>query len=148
MALSTEALSQVLHELKVVTGPHKLGIYLGIEPARVAILLKDASDTDRQKSDVVQWWLENDENASWSTLTKTLKKIGHKRLARELTAKYIGMYICIYEACIQNKTCTCASQEKKEIQKRMRFKEGEQKFRSQKKMQRLSMDSSCSMLAN
>ena len=93
-ALSTGALSLVVDELEDVADPHKLGINLGIHPAKVNILLSNASGIERQKSDIIEFWLNNDENPSWSTLIKTIRNIGHGRLARKLKIKYniIGIY--------------------------------------------------------
>ena len=104
-ALSTEALSLVVNELEDVADPHKLGINLGIHPAKVNILLSNASGIERQKSDIIEFWLNNDENPSWSTLIKTLRKIGHGQLARRLKVKYsiIGMQC---QVVVQIETCS------------------------------------------
>ena len=96
--LSTKDLALLLNELQDVTDPFKLGINLGIDPAQVRILLKKAGeDVYRQKSEVLEDWLNNNENASWGTLARTLMKIGYAVLSRRLANKYVtgieGTYI-------------------------------------------------------
>lgn len=84
----------LVNELSDVTDPHKLGINLGIKPARVEIILKDAAgDIDRQKSGVLEQWLKSDLDASWRTLAQALRKIDHVRLANSLENKYRGIYV-------------------------------------------------------
>ena len=102
-ALSTGDLTLLTRELSDVTDPHKLGINLGINPAQVTILLKNATgDIERQKSNVLEHWLNNDLDASWPTLVKTLRNINHVALGDRLEKKYAkvavtkGMQIAIY----------------------------------------------------
>ena len=88
-ALSTGDLTLLTRELSDVTDPHKLGINLGINPAQVTILLKNATgDIERQKSNVLEHWLNNDLEASWPTLVKTLRNINHVALGDRLEKKY------------------------------------------------------------
>ena len=95
--LSTKDLALLLNELQAVTEPFQLGINLAIDPAQVKILLKKAGeDVYRQKSEVLEYWLNNNENASWGTLAKTLKKIGHAVLGRRLENKGIEGKIYMY----------------------------------------------------
>ena len=96
--LSTKDLALLLNELQDVTDPFQLGINLGIDPAQVKILLKKAGeDVYRQKSEVLEHWLNNAENASWRILARTLTKIGHAVLGHRLENKYVteteGTYI-------------------------------------------------------
>ena len=87
--LSARDLGQLTNELHEVTDPHTLGIKLGIQAADVKRILQDAgSTTERQKSGILDHWLKNDFNASWSTLVKALEKMDHKRLAQRLEKTY------------------------------------------------------------
>ena len=87
--LQTSDLALLLEELKEVTEPHILGINLGISPDKVKILIQDANGgTEREKSEVVEHWLKNDNHPSWSTLIDALKKSDHVRLAERLKNKY------------------------------------------------------------
>ena len=54
---------EVLNELKEVTKWHELGVQLGV-PAHIlsAIDSKHPQDTDRSKSAVIIWWLQNIED--------------------------------------------------------------------------------------
>lgn len=91
--LSTTDLALLVNELSDVTDPYKLGINLGITPARVTIILKEADgNIDRQKSEILTHWLKNDLDASWVKLAQTLRKIDHVRLANSLENKSRGIY--------------------------------------------------------
>lgn len=91
--LSTTDLALLVNELSDVTDPYKLGINLGITPARVTIILKEADgNIGRQKSEILTHWLENDLDASWVKLAQTLRKIDHVRLANSLENKSRGIY--------------------------------------------------------
>ena len=102
IALGLDILALLTNELKEVTDPHRLGIKLGIESSDVTRIIQDAgSDTEKQKTGILDHWLKNDSNASWPTLVKALKEMDHKRLAERLEktycvqVKYIGMGLYI-----------------------------------------------------
>lgn len=89
--LSTTDLALLVNELSDVTDPHGLGIHLGITPARVTIIVKNAAgDIDRQKSEILTHWLKSDPDASWLKLAQALRKIDHVRLANSLENKSRG----------------------------------------------------------
>ena len=77
------------NELNEVTNPYRLGIKLAIELHDVKKILQDAgSDTERQKSEILDHWLKNDSNASWPILVKALKEMDHRGLAERLDKTY------------------------------------------------------------
>ena len=71
--------------MKEVTKWHELGVQLGV-PAHIlsAIDSKHPQDTDRSKSAVIIWWLQNIEDTSWKKLAQALEEIEHKVLAKKL----------------------------------------------------------------
>ena len=79
-------LADVLAGLKEITDPYQLGIQLDID---TSILKKIENDypgkTDRQKSEVIEYWLRNSQDASWTALADAVERIGgHANLVSAL----------------------------------------------------------------
>ena len=69
-----------------MTSWFSLGIYLGIEhPVLKSIEEKYKSDNERFKIEVIQSWLRNDQEPSWSTLAKAVEDMGgHAKVVQTL----------------------------------------------------------------
>ena len=78
-------LKEVLNELKEVTKWHELGVQLGVPAHKLnAIDRQHTQDTDRSKTEVIIWWLQNIEDTSWKKLAQAVEEIEHKVLAKKL----------------------------------------------------------------
>ena len=80
------SLKDVLAALKKVTKPYQLGIQLNIDSSELDTIEKNhPRDIDRQKTEVIKYWLRNSPDASWATLASAVERMGgHARLAKEL----------------------------------------------------------------
>jgi hypothetical protein len=90
--LSISDLADVLAAIKEVTKPYQLGIQLKIDLAELDSIEKNhRGDVDRQKTEVVKYWLRNSPDASWTTLANAVERMrGHARLARRLREEIKG----------------------------------------------------------
>ena len=82
----SEHLADVLAALKEVTKPYQLGIQLKIDSSELETIEKDyPRDIDRQKTEVIKYWLRNSPDPSWTTLASAVERMGgHARLAQRL----------------------------------------------------------------
>ena len=89
--LSISDLSVVLHNLEDVTKPYQLGLHLDIHPATLKTVEKNhPGDVDRQKTEVIEYWLRNSPVASWISLTNTLDRMGgYANLVQTLRETYV-----------------------------------------------------------
>ena len=73
-------------DTKDVTSWFLLGIHLGIEVSVLtSIEGKYKSDNERFKIEVIQFWLRNDQEPSWSTLAKAVEDMGgHAKVVQTL----------------------------------------------------------------
>ena len=87
--LSISDLADVLAALKEVTKPYQLGIQLKICSSELDEIEKNhPKDIDRQKTEVIKYWLHNSPDASWTTLANAVERMGgHARLAEGLREK-------------------------------------------------------------
>ena len=84
--LDQSSLKDVLAALKKVTKPHQLGIQLNIDSSELDTIEKNhPRDNDRQKTEVIKYWLRNSPDASWTTLASAVERMGGQaRLAKGL----------------------------------------------------------------
>ena len=87
--LSISDLADVLAALTEVTKPYQLGIQLKIDLSKLKAIEKEYSkDIDRQKTEVIEYWLRNSPDASWTTLASAVERAGgHAKLAETLKSK-------------------------------------------------------------
>ena len=87
--LTISDLADVLAALKEVAKPYQLGIQLKIDLAELdKIEGNHPRDIDRQKTEVVKYWLRNSPDALWTTLANAVERMGgHARLAKTLREK-------------------------------------------------------------
>jgi hypothetical protein len=87
--LSISDLADVLAGLTEITKPYQLGIRLKIDSSELKTIERNYSkDIDRQKTEVIEHWLRNSPDASWTTLANAVERMGgHARLAETLREK-------------------------------------------------------------
>jgi hypothetical protein len=87
--LSISDLADVLAAIKEVTKPYQLGIQLKIDSSELKTIERNYSkDIDRQKTEVIEHWLRNSPDASWTTLANAVERMrGHAKLAGILRRK-------------------------------------------------------------
>ena len=87
--LTISDLAEVLTAIIEVTKPYQLGIQLGIDSSALDKIERNhPGDIDRQKTEVIKYWLCNSPDASWTTLAKAVEGMGgHARLAETLREK-------------------------------------------------------------
>jgi hypothetical protein len=87
--LSISDLADILAAIKEVTKSYQLGIQLKIDITYLDEIEKShPRDNDRQKTEVVKYWLRNSPDASWTTLANAVERMGgHARLAETLREK-------------------------------------------------------------
>ena len=90
-SLGIWSLADVLTAIKEVTKPYQPGIQLKIDSSQLDTIERShPRDIDRQKTEVVKYWLCNSSDASWTTLANAVKRMGgHARLAERLKNKEI-----------------------------------------------------------
>ena len=56
---------------------YQLGLQLGVTPFKLKEIERDyPHDTQRHKSEVLNWWLQNAQEASWEKLAQALEAMG------------------------------------------------------------------------
>ena len=87
--LNISDLADVLAALTEVTRPYQLGIQLKIDSSELDSIEKNhPRDIDRQKTEVVKYWLRNSPDASWTTLANAVERMGgYARLVKTLREK-------------------------------------------------------------
>ena len=90
--LSISDLADILATLTEVTKPYQLGIQLRIDLAELdKIEGNHHKDNDRQKIEVIKYWLRNSPDASWTTLANAVERMGgHANLVETLREKEQG----------------------------------------------------------
>ena len=71
--LTVSDLADILAALTEVTKPYQFGIQLKIA---LKVIERDYSDIDRQKTEVIEHWLHNSPDASWTTLANAVERMG------------------------------------------------------------------------
>ena len=89
--LTISDLSSVVEALSEVTTPYQLGIRLKIDTAVLKGIEDNyPRDNVRQKTEVIEYWLRNSRDASWSTLADAVERMGgHARLVERLRERVI-----------------------------------------------------------
>lgn len=85
------------NKLTKVTNWHGLGLQLEVPPERLKIIEQEHPGTDRRKSEVLLWWLNNcpSENKTWQYVAAAVERLGHRNLAGELeTLRPPGEHVC------------------------------------------------------
>ena len=87
--LSISDLGDILADLHEISTPYQLGIHLDIDPSTLRAIEKNhPRDIDRQKTEVIEYWLRNSPSASWTTLAEAMERLGeYKNLVRKLREK-------------------------------------------------------------
>ena len=88
--LTGPQLQDIILALEEVTEPYQLGIHLGIETHKLKMFEKNyPRDIERQKIEVIEYWLRNSAECSWDVLASAVEKIGgHGNLERTLRDKH------------------------------------------------------------
>ena len=84
--LTISDLADVLAALKEVVRPYQLGIQLKIDSSELdKVENNHPREIDRQKTEVVKYWLRNSPDASWTTLANAVERMGgHAKLVDNL----------------------------------------------------------------
>jgi CRISPR/Cas system-associated endoribonuclease Cas2 len=87
--LSISDLVNVLAALTGISKPYLLGIQLKLNLVELKEIEKNhPRDIDRQKTEVIKYWLRNSTDASWTTLANAVERLGgHARLAQTLKGR-------------------------------------------------------------
>ena len=81
-------LKEVENELKDVTDYVSLGIQLGIESFKLRLIERNYPTVERRKIEVIDHWLHNADDVSWTSLAKAIEDMGGQdRLAQHLRMK-------------------------------------------------------------
>ena len=73
-----------LNEKFPITEAESLGEFLGLKHDTIKVLKSENPKCQRLLSAVVDKWLKNDANKSWTKLTKAVKLCGETNLAKEM----------------------------------------------------------------
>ena len=87
LSLGTElTVPNILLALKEVTEPYLLGIHLGIYPHHLKVFEYDhPKDIERQKIELIKFWLDNHVECSWKVLADAVKCMGcHRKVVHSL----------------------------------------------------------------
>ena len=83
--LAEQELKSITNELKEVSKWHQLGVQLGLTPGLLDTIESNyPRDTERCKTEVLTWWLQNAEQRSWEKIAEALDKMEYKVLAEKL----------------------------------------------------------------
>ena len=75
--LSISDLGDIVADLHVISTPYLLGIQLNIDPSTLKVIEKNhPGDINRQKTEVIEYWLRNSSNASWKSLVNAVERLG------------------------------------------------------------------------
>ena len=87
--LSDSDLKDIIAALKEVNKPYELGLQLSIDLSELNKIEKNHhGDTNRQKTEVIKYWLHNSPDPSWTTLANAVERMGgHARLVEELRGR-------------------------------------------------------------
>ena len=69
---------------------YKLGVELEISMGVLdTIEANNCSDVDKARIKLLDYWLQNDQEASWSKLAGALRKVGHGDLSNSILKEYV-----------------------------------------------------------
>jgi hypothetical protein len=79
-------LGEILSAIKEITKPHKLGMHLHIPPHELEKIEENfPRDVDRQRTEVIKYWLRNSSDCSWEALARAVEEMGgHRNLVEKL----------------------------------------------------------------
>ena len=83
-------LSDLVVELKNVDW-HELGIQLKVPFKELKEIDRQCIDITRKRSEMLAFWLDNEEEPSWQKVYDALERIDHKKLMRDLKRKHSYM---------------------------------------------------------
>lgn len=88
-------LKDLVNELREVTNIHGLGIQLEVPSAKLREFEANYSqDLERQKIELVEFWLRTQVNASWNLLVEALHNNGDVCLSARIKKKYLpGLFL-------------------------------------------------------
>ena len=79
------SLAKILSELRVITEPFQLGIFLEIESHILKEFEKDHRQVSEQRTAVIEYWHRNCTECSWRALADAVDKMGnHSNLVKKL----------------------------------------------------------------
>ena len=86
------SLKKILRDTKEVTDWHTLGIYLGVKSSILKRIEKNYSgDTERCKTEVIHFWLQNDSEPTWNRLARAVEDMGgYANVVQTLRANHKG----------------------------------------------------------
>ena len=89
MTTTKPDLADFLAAVTEVSEPYQLGIQLKIDSSKLKAIEKDyPRDVDRQKAEVIEYWMRNSSDASWTTLASAVERMGgHGRIVENLKGK-------------------------------------------------------------
>lgn len=81
------SIKNIVLALKEINDVFNLGVQLDIQPHYIRnIESHHKYDLNRQKTEVIDFWLHNSDNCSWGTLALAVKRLGtHDQLASQLS---------------------------------------------------------------
>ena len=98
LTLVAVTIKALTFELRDVDEWFDLGIQLRISSPQLKIIRKDHRDqTDDCKTTMLEMWLNQTPNASWSTVVEALQRIKMQTLAKNIAEKYgelVLEYMC------------------------------------------------------
>ena len=85
-------LGDIVSALKEITKPYLLGMYLGIETCELEKIEENyLRDVDRQKAEVINYWLHNSTDCSWEALASAVEKMGgYGNLEKRIRDRHLG----------------------------------------------------------
>ena len=87
---SLPTLQRLLEELKDANNWFVLGIFLGVPVKQLQkIESLHRGELERCKIDMLQYWLDNDVNASWKNVVRALEQTNQLVLAETVKHKYL-----------------------------------------------------------
>ena len=70
---------------------YKLGVELEISVGELATIeANNYNDVDKARIKLLDYWLRNDQEASWSKLAGALCEVGYRDLSNSILKKYVG----------------------------------------------------------
>ena len=76
ISLGTELkVPNILLALEEVTDPYQLGTQLEIKPHHLKVFEHDYPDIERQKIEVIDFWLNNNVECSWEVLANAVERM-------------------------------------------------------------------------
>ena len=75
----------MLSELRIITDPYQLGVFLDIESHVLKEIEKDHRQVSEQRRAVIEYWHRNCSECSWGALADAVDKMGdHSNLVKTL----------------------------------------------------------------